>query len=323
MKLFMFICKVLVSTLLIAFVLIRWVDWPSLRAVVLRLDFGLISLALAMRFIGLLPSSLRWQKILQAQTICVPLRSLYDSYVIASFFNLFMPTSIGGDVSRVNDICRFKKSISESLSSVFMERLLGVVVLLSFASIASLAQLPLANQIPAIWIALLVGVAGLAGLFLSLYTPFVSYTIRLLPLPRAIRQPLEGNWKVFRDNTTYLFSRKSVLSWGIWYSVLLQGLVVLHYWIIGKALGFSVPLYSYFSLIPVQLLVLMLPSINGIGLREASSIILLGYFGITPAEATTFGFMDFALMVVLGIVGYIRFITRGKKIRSVSAVAKP
>jgi len=57
----------------------------------------------------------------------------------------------------------------------------------------------------------------------------------------------------------------------------------------------------------------MLPSINGIGLREASSIVLFGYYGIAATDAATFGFVDLAMMLVLGSAGWLRFISRGSK----------
>ena len=85
---------------------------------------------------------------------------------------------------------------------------------------------------------------------------------------------------------------------------------MLHFWLIGEALGYGIPLLDYFFLIPVQLVILMLPTINGIGLREVSSIVLFGFYGIMSTEAAMFGFIDLAMMLIIGFIGWLRFISR-------------
>ena len=55
-----------------------------------------------------------------------------------------------------------------------------------------------------------------------------------------------------------------------------------------EALGFEVPLVDYFFLIPIQFFILMLPSTNGIGLREVSNIFLFRSYGISSNLAVAF-----------------------------------
>lgn len=308
----MFILKLLVSGGLIIWVLLYSIDVSHLIVVISKLNLKLITIALGMRFFGLLVSSLRWQKVLDSQAVHIRVLSLNDSYLISSFFNLFMPTRIGGDVFRVNDLQGACGSLSKSASSVFVERFLGILVLLIFAIFASLAQISLSRKIPAIWMGLFVGISGIAILFFILYSRFTTGMIRFIPLIK-LRERLASKWAIFRENALLCLSHPKFLAWGLWYSFLLQVVVILHYWIIGRAIGFSIPLSHYFFLIPVQLIILMLPSINGIGLREASSIVLFGYYGIAATDAATFGFVDLAMMLVLGFIGWLRFLSRGSK----------
>jgi len=305
----MFYFKLLLSCGLLTWVILQAIDLSDLKAAISNVDMKLILLACLMRFLGIMLSSLRWQKLLESQAVRVSLLPLADSYLIASFFNLFLPTRIGGDVFRISDLRHATKSLSRSASAVFVERFLGISILFVFALFASLIQLHLSREIPAVWVGLAIGVCGLLVLFLILCTEIVVRLLGLIPIPR-VRENLLSKWQVFQSNTMLLFSQSKPLAWGITYSLLLQINVVIHYWIIGEALGFGVPLPNYFFLIPIQLVVLMLPSINGIGLREASSIVLFSYYGIVATEAATFGFIDLALMLLVGVIGCFRFLTR-------------
>ena len=305
----MFLLKISISGGLIAWIFISQVNLSELIGVVAGVDLCLLLLAFGMHSLGFVFSALRWQKLLKSQGVYVKLLPLIDSYLVGSFFNVFMPTRIGGDVVRVSDLRRATKSISRSASTVFVERFLGISVLLSFALCASLIRLPLAKQIPAIWIGLSVGVLGLVLLLLAMFSQFVGRLMWLIPLPK-LRKKCLAVWQTFCENAMLLLSQREPLVWGLWYSFLLQVNVVVHFWVIGEALGFGIPLLDYFFLIPVQLVILMLPTINGIGLREASSIVLFGFYGIGATEAATFGLIDLAMMLAIGLIGCVRFLTR-------------
>ena len=45
----------------------------------------------------------RWRVLLTAQGYPAPLRRLTASYLVATFFNNFLPSNVGGDVVRVRD----------------------------------------------------------------------------------------------------------------------------------------------------------------------------------------------------------------------------
>lgn len=317
-----FLVKISISGGLVAWVFIRQVKLSELIVVVVGVDLCLLLLAFSMHSLGFVFSALRWQKLLKSQGVYVKLLPLIDSYLVGSFFNVFMPTRIGGDVVRVSDLRRATKSISRSASSIFVERFLGISVLLSFALCASLIRLPLAKQIPAIWIGLSVGVLGLVLLLLAMFSQFIGLFIKFVPLEK-LRNKMLMEWKVFRDNAALLLSRREALAWGLWYSFLLQLNVVIHFWVIGEALGYDIALLDYFFLIPIQLVILMLPTINGLGLREASSIVLFGFYGIGSTQAATFAFLDLAIMLAIGMIGWVRFLTRRSFPKNYNCVQLP
>src|SRR3546814_247001 len=103
---------------------------------------------------------------------------------------------------------------------------------------------------------------------------------------------------------------RAALKAGLGYSLLLQILVVLNAWLIGLSLSFEIPFLDYFFLVPVQLIVLMLPTINGLGLREASSVLLFGLYGVSATEAVTFSFLELLLSMLLFMAGWVRLVRR-------------
>jgi uncharacterized membrane protein YbhN (UPF0104 family) len=262
-----------------------------------------------LRLFGLVFSALRWQRLLAAQAVYVKFIPLYDSYIVCSFFSLFMPTRVGGDVVRIADLRGANQSIMRSASSVVIERMLGISVLFFFALCASLASLALPQKMPAIWIGISLGVCGFLTLLFAFYTPVIGWFLSLLPMPN-LRLRIGEAWLNFRESSMHILSQRDALLWGLWYSFLLQLLVVVQFWLIGKAIGISVPMLDYFVLIPIQAVLLMLPTINGIGLREGSCIVLFGFYGVAAADAVTFGLIDLANMVALGIIGWLRFVNR-------------
>lgn len=304
------VLKVLASSSLLAWVFFSQVNLNQLWTELAGLNVWLLLLAFGMHSLGLLFSALRWQKLLSFQEVDVGLLLLMDSYLVGSFFNIFMPTRIGGDMMRIADLRHATRSVSKSASSVFVERFLGISVLFFFALVSSLLRFPLARKVPAIWIGLLVGVSGLVLGISMVYFDVLPILISRIPWS-AFKARVMGSWDAFRGNINTLLSKREAVTWGLWYSFLLQMNVVCHFWIIGQALDFGIPLSDYFFLIPVHLLILMLPTINGIGLREASSIILFGFYGVMPVQAALFGLIDLAMIICVGFFGWLRFMTRG------------
>ncbi len=64
--------------------------------------------------------------LLQAQGFEAPLAHLSGSYLVATFFNNFLPSNIGGDVIRVRDGSRLTGSTTTSLAIVAIDRIVGL-----------------------------------------------------------------------------------------------------------------------------------------------------------------------------------------------------
>ncbi|MFQ6108253.1 MAG: lysylphosphatidylglycerol synthase transmembrane domain-containing protein [Candidatus Aminicenantales bacterium] len=304
-----FVAKLLFSTSIIVFLLIFKTSVSKISTVIKEANLYWLVLSFSLHAIGLLISAYRWQILIRAQGHAVPLGFLARSYLVGTFFNNFLPTRFGGDVVRIWDGSRYSRSLLESTAVVGVERFTGIVVLFLFAFLASLLRLDLAQSIPVIWVSLLIGCTGLA-LVVLFFSSFMRKAIEKIPdkplLKRAKRKLIE-----FRRIILLYREKRASLAKAFFWAFLLQVNVILHYYLIGKAIHLDIPLLDYFIFIPIVLLILIIPiTIGGLGLREGSYMEIFRYYGISPDVAVSFGLIDWAFGLIIGIAGGIIYTVR-------------
>jgi hypothetical protein len=92
------------------------------------------------------------------------------------------------------------------------------------------------------------------------------------------------------------------------WSLVLQCVVVGHYYFAGLALGIDVGLAAYVLIVPLATVVTALPiSINGIGVREGVLGYLLGLYGVDPSTSLVFAWVLYAMLLGQGLLGGVVF----------------
>ena len=92
-------------------------------------------------------------------------------------------------------------------------------------------------------------------------------------------------------------------------SVIGQSISIIVLYLLGRALGSSTSLIYFFLLVPVVHLVSMLPSLNGLGIREgAYTYFLAPYMGKEAAFAL--GILWLGLLILLSIIGGVIYLIR-------------
>ena len=117
----------------------------------------LLLLALGLYGLHVLTNTWRWRLLLDAQGVIVPLKTLAASYLVAGFFNNFLPSNIGGDVVRVRDTARAAGSRTLATTVILVDRGLGLIGLVLLAALGATAAAMAAARAPA---AALLGTAG-------------------------------------------------------------------------------------------------------------------------------------------------------------------
>ena len=127
--------KVAISLALLAY-LFSITDLGALEERVRTADL-LDLLAAVLCFVLMLAlATWRWRMLLGALGARAPVGHLTASYLVATFFNNFLPSNIGGDIVRVRDSSKLTGSTATSLAVVGIDRILGFGALYLLAAVA-------------------------------------------------------------------------------------------------------------------------------------------------------------------------------------------
>jgi len=309
-KRLIFFAKLIFSLSILAYIFLEVVPVSDIIKEVQKAEIIWLLLSFSLHVFGILISAYRWQILTRAQGEKIPLWYLAKSYLVAGFFNNFLPTRFGGDIVRIWDGSRYSKSLVKSTAVVLVERLTGVIVLLSFAFIASLIRLDLAQTVPAIWAALIIGFSGLClvGLF---FTSGGKKLIQKIPSSSYLAN-IKTKLLDFREALLKYKEKKQIFTQALFWALLLQINVIIHYYLVGKAFSLSIPLIDYFIFIPIILLILTIPiTIGGLGLREIIYIEVFKFYAIEQATALSFTLLaDLTFSLLIGLIGAVFYIRR-------------
>jgi glycosyltransferase 2 family protein len=295
-----------ISVSLVLFAWLAWrTDWQQVGAAFGQLDLGLWLAALGIYGVAQLLSCIRWRMLSRPLGFEQPLSYFLGYYFIGMFFNLLLPTSVGGDVVRAWYLDDHSGRRLPAFVSVFVERCSGLVVLLTLACGADLFC-PIA--LPAwvswsVWSTL--GALGLAGGGAWLYCGLQSADCGL-EIHRTDSRP--GRCQVLQSAICTLQSaiteRPGLLISTTLLSLGVQAANVVLVWLVGLAIGAPIPASYYWIVVPmVSLMQVVLPSLNGHGVREGGLILFLAEVGVSQGTAVSLGFLWFSVMATASLAG--------------------
>lgn len=261
---------------------------------------------------GVLLTAWRWGILLRAQSLPVPIPYLARSFLIASFFNYFLPTNVGGDVYRAYDTGRFTRQPEKALGILLVERVSGLFALLLLAVAATPWAVRMFGS-PALAVApLLLAGSFMLGALLLFWNRFTRRAGRLFDLPLLAR--IKARVRLVHEAiVAYRHQRAAfVAAFGV--GLLLQLNVVVHHYFLAQALDLGVTFGTFLFLVPLVSVLLLVPaSINGIGVRENAFVVLLARVGVSRESAVAFCALLFAAMLLFGVAGGITHALAGRK----------
>jgi hypothetical protein len=211
---------------------------------------------------------------------------LFKLYLIASFFNIFLPGAIGGDVVRIRKISKLANikiksatwtTISERLSGMY-----GLLILLSFSLLFMNfpANMEL-NKYSSVWI------------------------LRLSPVVVLICLPI-FKWILEKStsSTSYLFLSKII---GL--SLIAQLGDIIIAFLFSQYFGLDVSFLAFLFIMPLVYIATVLPiSLGGLGVREGVFSGLLVLYGVDISIAIIISLLIYLAKLCVGIVGYLVYL---------------
>lgn len=288
--------------------IISTVDLRALGEILRRIQPGYLSVALLLVMAGVALRAWRWQLLLRDQQVMASLRELASLWLISFLFNNILPSGIGGDTVKMYELSRSSERGADAVSSVLVDRFLGIMGLLGLALVTLLFSW---NLIPTEVVLLNAGIfsGGLLGGFLVIEQSAWRALQARVPLLRRF-----GNIKMVKSLIDSLgrYRLGSLLrSFGV--SILFNLSWVSAIIFIGLALGIRINLAYYFVFVPLTSLVLILPiSVAGLGAREQAYITLFGQVGVPQEAALAMSLLVYALgNLVTGLIGGVLYLKRG------------
>ncbi|MBI3616171.1 MAG: flippase-like domain-containing protein [Candidatus Omnitrophica bacterium] len=289
----------------------RLVDVGSLRHTLISANRSWLLLSAALFFLAQLACVWRWRLLVPPHpSLTWPF--LANSFFVGSFFNTFLPTTVGGDVIRGYDLIKATGEWKGSLASLLMDRLIGLTGFLLCALGAWILFLP-ARQDPVI------RTSFLSFCLLVLLTFSVLGSRRLLhlglqPFGKIGLGQLQSHAKQFQETLLAYFRRPKTLSAAFGVSLVVQGLAILMFAAVSKALALPIPIVFLILTVPMVMTISQIPiSLNGWGVREGATILLLKRINIGAPEALSLSLVCAAIPLLSGAIGGILFLTRRRR----------
>jgi hypothetical protein len=259
------------------------------------------SVAIMVGSIG--PMAWRWQQLLRARGVEERLPWLVRSYFVGYSASQILPTSFGGDASRIFETVRRNPgSAGAAAGTVLLERALGGAATLLLAAVGFALALGRYDVGAYLWIELAF-VALAVALGIVLFSRRARRPLAwLVPLLERLRvaRPLRAVYEgihAFRADAGLLLGMFAL-------TLVVQAVRVLAIWLAGKAVGVDLSPRPYYVMGPLLFLVMLVPfTINGFAVRESFFVSFLGTLGVPPDEAFATGFLFFVVTIALALPG--------------------
>ena len=249
------------------------------------------------------PMAWRWKQLLAARGVHESLRWLVRSYFVGYAAGQILPTSLGGDASRIYEKMRRHEGAGGSAAgTVLLERALGGTATLVLAAIGFTLAVGSYDVGGYLWVELGFVVAAAAAGVVLFSTRLHWLLQRVRPLLRVLRvdRPLREVYLAlhsFRSNSRLLVSMFAL-------TLVVQAVRVLAIWCAGKAVGVDLSPRPYYVMGPLLFLVMLVPfTVNGLAVRESFFVSFLGTLGVPADRAFATGFLFFVVTIALSLPG--------------------
>lgn len=303
--------KLSVTCGLIAVILVN-VQWDGIVSALHQTKIEWLLIVLTAMFLNVLVSTYKWQLLLRIHDIRIPFKQLAKYYFSGTFFNNFLPSTIGGDGYRIYRTVSDSGVTKEPIIVVLMERITGLLALVLLGFIGGAVAYGRAGD----YFSQLAMVLGLV-ICVSAVLVYIMAVRHAVLVKRWSRKYLPEK---FRDLLSllkeYRHRRREtikvvVLSLGFQAFLLSYRLLMIY------AVGEYISIFELAIVTTLSTLVALLPiSVNGYGLLDGTMIYLFGYYGLDYEGAVVAMILIRALNIPLSLVGGITYLCDRKPLEA-------
>jgi len=288
-----------VVTLALLGIVAAQIDWSQMAGRLRHghpLDFVA---AVALVLIALVIGAYRWWLLLRGAGVHLGARRLARVYAVSTFSNTFLPTNVGGDVTRALLVVRRGPLLTRVAVTIVVDRIGGLAGLLGIAWIAFALQpavVPDGAQVFLAWVT----AAVIVGSLLTALAVFRGSRLARALIPKRFVS-------VARESRSLLQSyahEPAMLLALLALSLLFQALISLQLVMLARAIDVHLSFATAAVVLALVTVVTLIPiSIGGFGVREGSYVVLLSGASIAATEATLISVLSVAALFLASLPG--------------------
>jgi uncharacterized membrane protein YbhN (UPF0104 family) len=256
----------------------------------------------------------RWNLLLRAQHLEIRFWPLFGTFMVATYFNNFLPSNIGGDVIRISDTGRHANSKTLATTVVLMDRVLGLMALVFVAALGATAIGRLHHVAAPIWpVWLWAGfLAGAAATTPAVFAP-AGFGRLLRPLMVFHPEWVGDRISKVTGALAKFGAEPSALVAAFSGAIVVQAALVLFYSAVAYALHLDVAIWDLAVAVPVSFVVQLLPvSVGGFGVREAFFSFYFHRIGQPIEDAVLLSLVAQALLMLFSLSGLAVYVWRSR-----------
>lgn len=289
----------IVVTLALLGIVASQIDWSRMAGRIRNghpLDF---LLAVALVLGALIVGACRWWLLLRRAEVGLSASRLVRVYAVATFSGTFLPTTLGGDVTRALLVARRGPLLTRVTITIIMDRVGGLIGLVGLAWIAFAfhsAGVPDGARVFLAWVTATAAVGSL----LVLLAVFRGSGVARVVIPRRLVS-VAREWRLLLRN----YARDPwMLIVLVASSLLFQALISLQLVMLARAIDVHLPFATAAVVLALVTVVTLIPiSIGGFGVREGSYVVLLAGASIAATDATLISVLSVATLFLASLPG--------------------
>lgn len=273
-------------------------DIGAIGSILKNCDKSFLAAALAINISSAVLMGLRLKLLLKGQKIVMGIKDTVYLTFIGFFFNNFLPTAIGGDFAKAYYTSKKTDNKLGSYAAVLSDRLFGFIATMLIATIGLVFIGRTLNNNALYYSILAVFIASSVVTFLLLNRKAGPQMFSGTGIVSKIKEKfyqLYGAINLYRDHPILLI-RTMLLS------IFMQVCAIVSIYLFVLSIGGNMSLLKLFLIIPLVWAISMIPSINGLGVREGAFVYFLKA-DIGPERAFTISLLWLGVIIIYSIAG--------------------
>lgn len=298
-KKFFTIIKIAVSVILIG-ILVKRVEIGEIYTVLTKSRLNYLFFAFLLALISLMLQALRLKALILAQGVEVSFTKILKFNFMSSFFGIFLPTVVGGDLFKAYFLSTYSGKGAVSAATVLADRVIGVYTLILIGILSLLLGSSLLDPRMKYFIA----VIFLLGLIFLLVLQSKKLTYFLDKTLASIHKRRLKKIKIFIVTLQSFKGYKKTIYQAVLISALFYFVLIFESYVVALALNLQINLLVFFVFVPLLSISGMIPiSISGLGVRETVSVLFFTTLSIQPEYAVLLSLIPFLFKALSSLVG--------------------